>query len=189
MADSTSPARSARLAVATAAVAAATSRRGWSSSSCASMTSVVHIPSSPVEVVEVFQVPSDSTTGTVVLPASSTGTVVLAASPPGSPASPTSVLRVDSLTAIISLGSPDLSAASVNVQPSLIASKPAMVWKPELSEFVLNRLVQLVHSGVCFNMGFKEQKMKKVAADVLAFVGVHVATLQLYNHIRNWRTK
>ncbi|KAK1677964.1 hypothetical protein QYE76_038812 [Lolium multiflorum] len=31
--------------------------------------------------------------------------------------------------------------------------------------------------------------MKKVAADVLAFIGVHVTTLQLYNHIRNWRTK
>ena len=64
-----------------------------------------------------------------------------------------------------------------------------MVWKPELSEFVLNRLVQLVRSGVCFNMEFKEQQMKKVAADVLAFAGVHVTTLQLYNHIRNWRTK
>ncbi|KAK1665385.1 hypothetical protein QYE76_053544 [Lolium multiflorum] len=31
--------------------------------------------------------------------------------------------------------------------------------------------------------------MKKVAADVLAFAGIHVTTLQLYNHIRNWRTK
>ncbi|KAK1601339.1 hypothetical protein QYE76_016494 [Lolium multiflorum] len=138
---------------------------------------------------EVFQVPSDSTTGTVVLPASSTGTVVLPVSSLGSPASPTSVLRVAPLTAIIPLGSPDLSAPTVNAQPSLIASKPAIVWKPKLSEFVLNRLVQLVRSGVCFNMGFKEQQMKKVAADVLAFAGVHVTTLQLYNHIRNWRTK
>ncbi|KAK1650056.1 hypothetical protein QYE76_067861 [Lolium multiflorum] len=89
----------------------------------------------------------------------------------------------------IPLGSPDVSAPTVNAQPCLIASKPAMVWKPELSESVLNRLVQLVRSSVCFNMGFKKQQMKKVAADVLAFVGVHVTTLQLYNHIRNWRTK
>ncbi|KAK1666991.1 hypothetical protein QYE76_055150 [Lolium multiflorum] len=156
MAGSTSPARSARLAVSTAAVAAAaTGRGGRSSSSSASMTSVVDIPSSPMEVVEVFQVGSDSTTGAVVLPASSTGTVVLAASStgtvvlaassPGSPASPTSVLRVAPLT--------------------------------------------LVRSGVCFNMGFKEQQMKKVAANVLAFTDIHVTTLQLYNHIRNWRTK
>ncbi|KAK1618337.1 hypothetical protein QYE76_023854 [Lolium multiflorum] len=64
-----------------------------------------------------------------------------------------------------------------------------MVWKPELSEFVLNRLVQLVRRGVFFNMGFKEQHMKKAAADVLAFAGVHVTALQLYNHIRNWRMK
>ncbi|KAK1669213.1 hypothetical protein QYE76_057372 [Lolium multiflorum] len=97
--------------------------------------------------------------------------------------------RLQHLQAIIPLGSPDLSAPTVNAQPCLIASKPAMVWKPELSEFVLNRLVQLVRSGVCFNMGFKEQQMKKVAADVLAFAGVHVTTLQLYNHIRNWRMK
>ncbi|KAK1613991.1 hypothetical protein QYE76_019508 [Lolium multiflorum] len=141
MAGSTSPARSTRLAAATVA----SGRGGWSSSSCASMSSVVDIHSSPVEVVEVFEVPSDSTTGTVVLPASSTGTVVLAASPPRSPASPTSVLRVAPLT--------------------------------------------LVRGGVCFNMGFKEEQMKKVAADVLAFAGVHVTSLQLYNHIRNWRTK
>ncbi|KAK1618884.1 hypothetical protein QYE76_024401 [Lolium multiflorum] len=81
-----------------------------------------------------------------------------------------------------------MSAPTMNAQPCLIASKPAMVWKPELSEFVLNRLVQLVRSGVCFNMGFKEHQMKKVAADVLAFAVIHVTTLQLYNHIRNWRT-
>ncbi|KAK1632060.1 hypothetical protein QYE76_006375 [Lolium multiflorum] len=63
-----------------------------------------------------------------------------------------------------------MSAVTVNAQPSLIASKPAMVWKPELSEFVLNRLVQLVRSGVCFNMGFKEQQMKK-SEDGCCFYG------------------
>ena len=47
---------------------------------------------------EVVQVASDSTTGTVVAVDSTTGTVVLPASSPGSPASPTSVLRVAPLT-------------------------------------------------------------------------------------------
>ncbi|KAK1698492.1 hypothetical protein QYE76_015189 [Lolium multiflorum] len=94
-----------------------------------------------------------------------------------------------SVVVIILLGSPDLSPNVKAHTDCLIASKPAMVWKPELSEFVLNRLVQLVCSSVCFNMGFKEQQMKKVVADVLAFAGLHVTTLQLYNHIRNWRTK
>ncbi|KAK1660773.1 hypothetical protein QYE76_048932 [Lolium multiflorum] len=47
----------------------------------------------------------------------------------------------------------------------------------------------LVRSGVCFNMGFKEEQMKKVAVGVLAFADVHGTTLHLYNHIRNWRTK
>jgi hypothetical protein len=31
--------------------------------------------------------------------------------------------------------------------------------------------------------------MKKVADDVLAFADIHVSTLQVYNHIRKWRTK
>ncbi|KAK1617997.1 hypothetical protein QYE76_023514 [Lolium multiflorum] len=84
---------------------------------------------------------------------------------------------------------PYLGAVCGSFDSISMHSKQTMVWKPELSEFVLNRLVQLVRSGVCFNMGFKEQQMKKVAADVLAFAGVHVTTLQLYNHIRNWRTK
>lgn len=64
-----------------------------------------------------------------------------------------------------------------------------MVWQPRISEFVLNRLVELVQSDVCFNLGFKEAQMKKVAVDVLAFPGIHVSTLQVYNHIRKWRTK
>jgi hypothetical protein len=54
---------------------------------------------------------------------------------------------------------------------------------------MLNRLVELVHRGICFNLGFKEAQMKKVAADVHAFDGIHVSTLQIYNHIRKWRTK
>ncbi|KAK1684956.1 hypothetical protein QYE76_045804 [Lolium multiflorum] len=65
----------------------------------------------------VAEVASDSTTGTVVVVDSSTGTVVLPASLLGSPASPTSVLRVTPLTVIVPLGSPDLSAPTVNAQP------------------------------------------------------------------------
>jgi hypothetical protein len=31
--------------------------------------------------------------------------------------------------------------------------------------------------------------MKKVADDVLAFADIHVSTLQVYNHMKKWRTK
>jgi hypothetical protein len=58
-----------------------------------------------------------------------------------------------------------------------------------MSEFGINRLVELVNTCDCFNLGFNEAEMKKVAADVIAFVGIHVRTLQVYNHIRKWRTK
>jgi phage-related holin len=61
-----------------------------------------------------------------------------------------------------------------------------MLWQPKISQFVLNRLAELIHSGVCFNLRFKEAYMKKVAANVLVFAGIHVSTLQIYNHIRKW---
>jgi hypothetical protein len=64
-----------------------------------------------------------------------------------------------------------------------------MVWRPEILEFVLNQLVHLVLSGVCFNLGFKEEQIEKVSADVFAFAGIHVSTLQIYNHMRRWMTK
>jgi hypothetical protein len=56
----------------------------------------------------------------------------------------------------------------------MFANRPAMVWQPKMSEFVLNRLVELV-----FNLGFKEAQMKNVATEVLVFIGIHVSTLFL----------
>jgi hypothetical protein len=38
---------------------------------------------------------------------------------------------------------------------SLYAHKPTMVWEPPLSKFVLNRLIELAKSDVCFNQGIK----------------------------------
>jgi hypothetical protein len=55
--------------------------------------------------------------------------------------------------------------------------------RPKLSEFMFNQLIHLIHSGISFNLGFKEEQMKKVADDVLAFASIHVTTLQLYNYI------
>jgi hypothetical protein len=54
----------------------------------------------------------------------------------------------------------------------MFGNKPDIVWQPKMSEFVLNCLVELVNSGVCFNMGFKEAHMKKVADDFRAFTGI-----------------
>jgi hypothetical protein len=54
---------------------------------------------------------------------------------------------------------------------------------------VLARLVELVHSGVYFNLGFKKAHVKKVATDVLAFADIDMSTLHVYDHIRKWMTK
>jgi hypothetical protein len=62
-----------------------------------------------------------------------------------------------------------------------------MVWQPKIPKFVLNHLVELVNKSICFfNLGFKEAQMKKVADHVLAFVGIDVSPLQVYNHTRKW---
>jgi hypothetical protein len=48
-------------------------------------------------------------------------------------------------------------------------------------------LVELVKIDTCFNQGFKDPQMKKVANVVLDLTGIPVSTLQIYNHIRKWR--
>jgi hypothetical protein len=62
---------------------------------------------------------------------------------------------------------------------SLYAHKALMVWHASLCEFVLNRLVELVNSGIFFTRGFKEARVKKVANDILDFTGIAVSNLQL----------
>jgi hypothetical protein len=59
-----------------------------------------------------------------------------------------------------------------------------MVWDASLLEFVLNHLVELVYSDICFRHGFKKSQMKKVDNDVFDFIGMNVSTLRLYNHTR-----
>jgi hypothetical protein len=64
-----------------------------------------------------------------------------------------------------------------------------MVLSASLFEFVLNRLVELVKSRVCFIEGFKEAQMRKVANVVHDFTGLSVSTQHMYNHVRKWRVK
>jgi hypothetical protein len=68
--------------------------------------------------------------------------------------------------------------------PSVVDARPNMVWNPSLSEFVLNRICELVDRGLNLSRGFKECYLKSVCNDVQDFTGVTVTPCQVYNHMR-----
>jgi hypothetical protein len=73
--------------------------------------------------------------------------------------------------------------------PSMVYARPNMVWNPSLSEFVLNRICELVDRGLNLSCGFKECYMKSVCTDVQDFTSVTVTPCQVYNHMRKWKAK
>jgi hypothetical protein len=68
--------------------------------------------------------------------------------------------------------------------PSLFDARPNMVWNASLSEFVLNRICELVDRGLNLSCGFKECYLKSVCNNVEDFTGVTVTSSQVYNHMR-----
>jgi hypothetical protein len=68
-------------------------------------------------------------------------------------------------------------------------ARPNMVWNPSLSEFVLNRICELVHRGINLSRGFKECYLKSVCNDVKDFTGITVTPCQVYIHMRKWKAK
>jgi hypothetical protein len=57
---------------------------------------------------------------------------------------------------------------------SLFCPKPNMVWGASLSEFILNRICELVQRGVNLNCGFKEHHLQSVCNDVHDFTGISI---------------
>jgi hypothetical protein len=78
---------------------------------------------------------------------------------------------------------PDKSLA----HPSLFPTKHNMVWGASLSEFIFNRICELVKRGVNCRHGFKEHHLQSVCNGLLDFIGVSVSPSQLYNHARKWK--
>ena len=64
-----------------------------------------------------------------------------------------------------------------------------MKWPPFLSTFVLNKMCELIASGVRTNKGFKEVHLNAVAKLVFEFSGQEVTPTQIYNHPRKWRVR
>ena len=62
-----------------------------------------------------------------------------------------------------------------------------MKWQPFMSMFVLNKMCELISSGVRTDKGFKEVHLNTVAKQVFEFCGQEVSATQVYNHLRKWR--
>ena len=64
-----------------------------------------------------------------------------------------------------------------------------MQWPAALSTFVLNRLAELVKDGLDIHRGIKDASLEKISKDVLLFCKAKVSNIQLYNHLRKWKTR
>jgi hypothetical protein len=73
--------------------------------------------------------------------------------------------------------------------PYVVEARPNMVWNPSLSEFVLNRICELVDRALNLSHGFKECYLKSVCNDIKDLTCIIVTHCQVYNHIRKWKAK
>ncbi|XBH57858.1 hypothetical protein VPH35_079392 [Triticum aestivum] len=64
-----------------------------------------------------------------------------------------------------------------------------MKWQLFLSIFVLNKMCEIITSGVRTDKGFKEVHLSLVAKQVFDFCGQKVTSTQVYNHLRKWRAR
>ena len=58
-----------------------------------------------------------------------------------------------------------------------------------MSGFVLRRFSDLVGEGLKTDKGFKEVHLNQVARQLVEFANVQVASTQVYNHLRKWRSR
>ena len=102
------------------------------------------------------------------------------------------VFASDSLYVPVVLVEPTPVAAAAALKvPTANAKKDGrsnnMKWQPFMSTFVLNKMCELISSGVRTDKGFKEVHLNTVAKRVFEFYGQEVSATQVYNHLRKWR--
>ena len=59
-----------------------------------------------------------------------------------------------------------------------------MKWQLFMSMFVLNKMCELISSGVRIDKGFKEVHLNTAAKQAFEFCGQEVSATQVYNHLR-----
>ena len=67
--------------------------------------------------------------------------------------------------------------------------KGTMKWLPFMSSFVLEKMCELVKTGVRTDKGFKEVHLTAAAKALFDHCGSDVSSTQVYNHLRKWRVR
>jgi hypothetical protein len=80
----------------------------------------------------------------------------------------------------------EAASARKTVQASM---KCTMKWLPFQSTFILEKMCDLIKTGVRTDKGFKEVHLVSVSKALFEHCGVEVTSTQVYNHLRKWRTR
>jgi hypothetical protein len=80
----------------------------------------------------------------------------------------------------------EAASAHKTVQASM---KGTMKWLPFQSTFILQKMCDLIKTGVHTNKGFKEVHLVSISKALFEHCGAKVTSTQVYNHLRKWRTR
>ncbi|KAK1620030.1 hypothetical protein QYE76_025547 [Lolium multiflorum] len=64
-----------------------------------------------------------------------------------------------------------------------------MKWFPFMLSFFLEKMCELIKSGMRTNKGFKEVHMTAMAHVLVEHYGDDISSTQVYNHLRKWRIR
>jgi hypothetical protein len=83
----------------------------------------------------------------------------------------------------------ELIDASSARKMAAASMKGTMKWLPFQSTFILQKMCELIKTGVRTDKGFKEVHLVSVSKTLFEHYGAKVTSTQVYNHLRKWRTR
>jgi hypothetical protein len=83
----------------------------------------------------------------------------------------------------------ELIDASSARKTAAASMKGTMKWLPFQSTFILQKMCELIKTGVRTDKGFKEVHLVSVSKTLFEHCGAKVTSTQVYNHLRKWRTR
>jgi hypothetical protein len=67
--------------------------------------------------------------------------------------------------------------------------KGTMEWLPFQSTFILQKMCELIKTGIHTDKGFREVHLVSVSKALFEHCGAEVTSTQVYNHLRKWKTR
>jgi hypothetical protein len=83
----------------------------------------------------------------------------------------------------------ELSEVASARKTSQASMKGTMKWLPFQSTFILQKMCDLIKTGVHTDKGCKEVHLVSVSKALFEHCGAEVTSTQVYNHLRKWRTR